>query len=32
MTNVFQYNYDSRLRSWCELRKSIEDTGGITLG
>ena len=30
MTNVFQLTYDSRLRSWCELRKSIEDKDTAT--
>ena len=25
MTNVFQLNYESRLKSWYDLRKSLED-------
>ena len=25
MTNVFQLNYDSRLKSWYDLRKSLEN-------
>ena len=25
MTNVFQLNYEARLKSWYDLRKSLED-------